>query len=50
MAHMLGTVLKCAICGTLRFERQGVNLSSGKEVWYLGCGCPAPEGLICLAQ
>ncbi len=41
---MPGAFLKCPNCRSHRIAKRG-QLLSGQEVWYLGCECPAPEGI-----
>lgn len=46
-AVMPGAMLKCPACKAPRLAKQGTNMGSGKEVWYMGCeGCPAPDGIM----
>jgi len=45
-ASMLGTYLSCPACNTPRFAKKGQDGRTGQEVWYLGCECPAPSGIV----
>lgn len=47
-ASMLGTYLSCPSCHTPRFAKRGlVQTKQGLQpVWYLGCECSRPGGII----
>jgi hypothetical protein len=47
-ASMIGTYLGCPGCHSPRFAKKSQDGRTGQEVWYLGCECPAPSGLITL--
>lgn len=44
---MVGTILMCPECASVRTEKQGLS-AQGKDVCYLGCECPAPSGIMSL--
>ena len=45
-ASMTGTYLGCPSCHTPRFAKRGQDGRTGQEVWYLGCECPPPKGIL----
>ena len=42
------TVLSCPACVIRRREKEGVIIVHGhiQSVWYLGCQCPKPKGVL----
>ncbi len=51
-ASMLGTYLGRPSCHSPRYAKRGlVQTKSGLQpVWYLGCECPVPGGIIARLQ
>lgn len=51
-ASMIGTYLGCPSCHSPRYAKRGL-VSTQKAlvpVWYLGCECPAPKGIVAGVQ
>ena len=47
---MTGYVLSCPACKHQRIGMKGINASTGQTVWFLGCLCPVPDGIVVMGR